>query len=394
MGAAIDTYRECAQKVAALITDPTTWTDYIAPDNNNFWRIANAFSTLIDYFVITGHGNLMIGESTYDAFHDKNHPGWWYDDYSWWIVALLRAAEYNQFVGDYKTSWKDLARTCWTEMSPATQVWAKADQRGYARAEPRFGGGCWNHDFAPGASEPSQCNPLKSTDRWPVCAIQNTVTNTQYLVSAARLLQADDAKRQYGWLRRWFSDPSLAPDQSLLAGGDDWVLVRERVSTFAQQDGTYPQAPNHDKDRHWAGDQGILLGALLEMISLDPPGQSQYLGNARRILEGVRTRLVDDRQILQPWMPADSIDQTYYSDYLTGIGVFMRYLLYVYNSDNPTLRQYVSSPQYKAFIQANADAACQAIGDCPPFPNGRPADQMECLLNQLSVLNAAVAILT
>ncbi len=387
-----DSYRSCAQEIANKIE--SWWTSYLAPDRN-FWRIANAFTTLIDFFVNANQGNLSIGKSTYDAFDNKYHPGWWYDDYSWWTVAFLRAAQYSNFVGNYEKAWPVLAKTCWGAMAPATQVWANADQPKFGRAKPRFTGGCWNHDFVLGDGDP--CDPLNrkpNQSPWPACGIQNTVTNMQYLVCAARLSQVASATTEYKWLNSWFTDASLSNDQKLLATYQGvGQLVRERVSTFAQApDNTYPPAPNYDKDRHWTGDQGILLGALLEMVRIDPLGQQFYYYTAKQILDAVRTKLVKDG-ILQPWTPPKTIGSDYLTDYATGAGVFMRYLLYVYNSGDEVLKPYIASAEYKGFIQANADALCASVGKCPPLPDGSQIDQMECLLNQLAVLNAAIVIL-
>jgi hypothetical protein len=125
---------------------------------------------------------------------------------------------------------------------------------------------------------------------------------------------------------------------------------------------------------------------------LDPDGQGVYYFMAKAILDAVRTKLVKG-QILQPWMPPKTIGSEYLTDYATGAGVFMRYLLYVYNSGDEVLKPYIASAEYKGFIQANADAVCASVGKCPPLPDGSQIDQMECLLNQLAVLNAAIVIL-
>lgn len=386
MDAEVAGYRECAQAIVNQISP--RWRDYIAPALN-FWRIANAFTTLIDFFAITQQSGISLGNSVYDAFQDKNNPGWWYDDYGWWTVAFLQAARFSRYVGKDPATWRQLAQICWDEMQPATQVWAKADKQIFALAKPRFDGGCWNHDFVQ-----VSCDPVNPPDFWPACGIQNTVTNAQYLVAAARFSRTADARRQYDWLSSWFFDSSLSLDQRLLVTYEGaGALVRERVSTFAMApDGKYPPTPNYDKDRHWTGDQGILLGALLEMVSLDPPRRDEYWAMARSMLNAVRIRLVNGNQILQPWMPANSFDSSYATDYGTGAGVFMRYLLYLYLSGDPVLRPYISST-YRSFIQTNADAACQSIGNCPLLPDGSPMDPVECLLSQLAVLNAAVAIL-
>jgi hypothetical protein len=388
---AIADYRSCAQTLVERITDQ--WNLYLAPPLN-FWRIANAFTTLIDFFVSTEQDGRDFGQTTHKAFLSKNTPDsdWWYDDYSWWGVAFLQAAQHSDRVGYDEATWRGLAQTCWDKMAPATKVWENADKNIFARAKPRFDGGCWNRYFVP-VGEPNACDPLRSTDAWPACGIQNTVTNTQYLVFGARFSQADDAKREYGWLRKWFFDASLSADQKLLASYEGvGMLVRERVSTYAQAaDGTYPPALNYDRDRHWTGDQGILLGALLEMVRLDPGGQTEYYFVARTVLDAVRTKLVN-AQLLQPWMPAGTIGSDYLTDYATGVGVYMRYLQYVASSNDATLKQYISSEASKSFIQTNADEVCKSIANCPRLPGGSKIEQMECLLNQLAVLNAAIVI--
>jgi hypothetical protein len=391
MTAPIDSYRSCAQNIATQITNQSAWVSYIKT-YLNFWRIANAFTTLIDFFEIAQKPNLFVGKTTFDRFQDLNSPGWWYDDYSWWIVAFLRADQYSNRVGVYNPTWRELAQKCWDEVAPATQVWASADPTKFDRAKPRFPDGCWNHKFALPDCDPLNRPPNKSP--WPACGIQNTVTNTQYLVCAARLSQDANATAEYEWLRSWFTDASLLDDQKLLATYQGvGQLVRERVSTFAQApDKKYPAAPNYDKDRHWTGDQGILLGALLEMVRLDPGGEGVYYPMAKAILDAVRTKLVKG-QILQPWTPNDTIGSDYLTDYATGVGVFMRYVLYVYNSGDQVLKPYIASAEYRQFIQANADAVCASVGKCPPLPDGSQMDQMECLLNQLAVLNAAIVIL-
>jgi hypothetical protein len=388
-----DSYRSCAQGIANKIE--SAWNSYLEPDLN-FWRIANAFTTLIDFFRIDGKPNLVIGKSVYDAFQSKNSTGWWYDDYSWWIVAFLRANQYQKFVGVYQKTWPELVQVCWDEMAPATQVWANADQSKFALAKPRFGYGCWNHNFLLSDGD-DNCDPLnrKPNNRpWPACGIQNTVTNTQFLVCAARF---KNVATGYRFLWSWFYDATLSEDNRLLANYPNvGQLVRERVSTFAETpDKKYPAAPNYDKDRHWTGDQGILLGALLELMRIDPNNQKIYRDMATSILGAVKTKLtklVNNRQILQPWTPPNTIGSIYLTDYATGVGVFMRHLLYGYDSGDPVLKPYIASADYKGFIKDNADAVCASVGNCT-LPDGSEMDDMECLLNQLAVLNAAIVIL-
>ena len=382
--AANSDYRACAQKIAGLITDQTAWNNYLYKpqpgEPPNFWRIANAFTTLIDYFVDAQTPNTAIGDSTLQVFTERFDPTdpakWWYDDYGWWCVAFMQAAKYTSLVGHSAEVWQGHANDLWKAMLPATQVWQNRPKKRFDGAEPRFAGGCWNHDFVAG-----NCEPLEP-GTW--CGIQNTVTNTQYLVATARM--GLDASAQTTWLNSWFE---VAGEEGLLAWYDqDLVLIRERVSTFADGHTT----PGYEPERAWAGDQGILLGALVEMARLehDPAKQKYYYKLANAVLGAIPTKL-SNAGILLPWTPADTIDPIFDKDYSTGIGVFMRYLLYVYEHD--AILGPVIAAKYPNFITANANAVCTAVGKCPPLPDKSPMDSMECRLNQLAVLNAAVAIL-
>ena len=130
---------------------------------------------------------------------------------------------------------------------------------------------------------------------------------------------------------------------------------------------------------------------LSAMVDLAPIVQRDILYTvARGILEGVRSLLVNSQGILQPWIPAGESFQGDSSDYSTGVGVYMRYLLYAFQQDT-SLKQYILQT-YQPFIQINAEAVCNSIATCPPLPDGKCIEPMECLLNQLAVLNAAIVI--
>jgi hypothetical protein len=130
---------------------------------------------------------------------------------------------------------------------------------------------------------------------------------------------------------------------------------------------------------------------LSAMVDLAPVVQSDILYTvAGGILEGVRSLLVNSQGILQPWIPGGENFQGDSPDYSTGVDVYIRYLLYAFQQD-AFLKQYILQT-YQPFIQINAEAVCNSIETCPRLLDGTSLEPMECLLNQLAVLNAAIVI--
>ncbi len=387
MSKTVTDFRSCAQLVFNKINEG--WGDWTT-DNFNFWRVGNAFDTLIDYFVNVDASNVGLAASALQLF-DGGKGGAWFDDFGWWGIAFLRAVRHASLLYVNPLTCLHSSTTCWQKMDDnAPLVWAKADQQTFRRAKPRFAGGCWNNSF-------SVCDPFVER----LCGFQNTVTNGLYQVLAARSFQwwhtlpyLDAAKREYNWLGQWFFHPDLTADEKLLfTDTSGRKLVRERVSTYDLYDGSYPEVGYYEPKLHWVGDQGLILSAMVDLAPIMPIGPRDTLYNiARGILEGVRSLLVDSQGILQPWIPSGEDFQGDNSNYATGVGIYMRYLLHAFQRDI-TLKRYILQT-YKPFIQINAEAVCDSIGSCPALPDGSAlGGEMECLLNQLAVLNAAVVIL-
>ena len=360
------------------------------PPQFNFWRVGNAFDTLIDYFVNVDASNVGLAASALQLF-DGGKGGDWFDDFGWWGIAFLRAARHASLLRVDPTTCLNNSTICWQKMDDnAPLVWERADQQTFREAKPRFVGGCWNNYFSLG------CDPLTGPGK--LCGFQNTVTNGLYLVLAARYFQQTGyisyltaAQREWRWFLQWFLDPSLHPDERLLdvytAPSPTRMLVRERVSTYAFWNGKYPPVRAYDKNLNWAGDQGLILGAMVSLISILK--DTSLYNFAIGILDGIQDRLVDDKGILQPWRPGIDF-QGDSPDYSTGMGVYMRYLLYAFQQDT-FLKQYILQT-YQPFIQINAEAVCNSIKTCPPLPDGTSIEPMECWLNKLAVLNAAIVI--
>ena len=319
-------------------------------------------------------------------------------------IAFLKASQHAGMLGLDQTTCLANAEKSWSTMDDnAPKVWEKVRiYPQYAEAAPRFEGGCWNNYFVPlSVCDPaSRCNPLDK-DGDPVCGCQNTVTNGLYLVLDARYYQQTGssnpylkaaAERERDWFNHWFFNSDLSPDEKLLASLNGGALARERVSTYTFYNGSYPPVRAYQKGFHWAGDQGIILGAMVDMARIDPDRANVYRAIARGILDGVEKEMCIGG-ILQPWIPAEQL-KDYDEDYSTGVGVYMRYLLYAFLYD-PVLNTYIMGA-YKPFIQTNADSICDSQGKltpCPRLPDGTSMDPRECLLNRLAMLNAAIVIL-
>jgi hypothetical protein len=110
--------------------------------------------------------------------------------------------------------------------------------------------------------------------------------------------------------------------------------VRERVQTYAycEEKESYPLVHGHNAKGAWCGDQGLILGGLLDYLSLRghafvlpayPAAESRAISIARAVL--CTPDMVDALGVM-PYSPEFN-DQGDPDDYSCGTGVFWRYLL-------------------------------------------------------------------
>jgi hypothetical protein len=332
--------------------------------STNYWRLGNTFDTLIDYALYDPSVAGELGakaQQKYTAMGDAS----WFDDYGWWGIAAAKA--YSTRVLPSPEWYSGLRDHCWNRMRPGAQVWALADKTLFRDYAPRFDGGVWNSFWKPTAGAPewaNQCPPC--TPGYDLCGIQNTVTNGLFLILCARVSAAggpaeawNDAQREYRFLQDWFgfSDPQAR----LLKTVPNGVLVRERVGSFANGTTKCGFVP----DFAWAGDQGLILGGLVDLMSrwqAHPAGYGPALNLAKQILSGVKTGgLFRPDGTLLPWTGGDAPGGDN-CDYLTGIGVFLRYLLYALrnNADlKPVIvREYRDLVLENAMLTPYDDAGC------------------------------------
>ena len=196
-------------------------------------------------------------------------------------------------------------------------------------------------------------------------------------------------------MHKWFAfDLDRDPDRALMYFYDDdreKAVVRERVSSFLSGEMDRP-GEGYRSDLAWTGDQGLILGGLVDRMRIVPSGSAEYealLGIARQILAGTMDYLVDTepdkRGILLPWRPGDAPGGDD-PDYRTGIGVFMRYLLYAYQN-NTDLKSDLRQENAQVFVRANAEYVVHN-SDRP-----QSEDRVVNLTNNLATLVAAVGML-
>ena len=389
MMADADDYPEPAKRAYVDLKDAWEQT------GSDFWRLGHSFDSVIDYLAMVDRSEASdFAEVVLTKYLEGG--GAWYDDFAWWGIAGLRAAQRSDLFGWRSLDFRRFALDSWKTLDGnAPYGWDRADHAKFADYEPLFDGGVWNHVVDDG------CNPSASSPDH-LCGRQNTVTNALYLVLANRLsLDAlvttpaylEAANREYAFLRKWFAfdrahDSKRALLHVHLQGGGTRALVRERVSSFLS--GNTDVA--YQRDWYWTGDQGLILSALVDRMRMVPSGSPEYgqlLATARQVIAGTRDHLVDrdmDRRgILRSWRP-DSVPGGDDKDYWTGIGVYMRSLLYAYQT-NTELKNDLQQQDAQDFIRANAEYVAK-------HPDRSTSeDKVVNLTNNLATLVAAVGML-
>lgn len=370
-----------------------------------FWRLGHSLDTMIDYLAINPADAIGFTEIALKKYLDRQSlvwndkdeakEPWWYDDYAWWAIAGLKASQHPEIFGTYAYCFRGISNICWQAIyRNAPNVWKNADHDRFGEYKPRFEGGVWNYFFS---NKP--IFEIRYTPCWPgwnnnpfVC-MQNTVTNGLYWVLASRLyhITGDSsykkaADTEYEFLNNWFN--VTEPDKSLLyyynTNDRSKFLVRERVSTYSD---TNSPVYGYDEQMAWLGDQGLILGGLVDMMRCmgndSPKNNEEYkklLKMAKAITDGVKEKMCKDGLLL-PWIsknnspPGNDKD-----DYMTGIGVYMRYLLYAYQN-NDDLKNYLKDTCYPDLVRKNADEVKGNLG----------TDLIE-LTNNLAILVTAISM--
>jgi hypothetical protein len=397
--------------------------------STNYWMAGNVFDTTLDYMLLALANNLItpqqiqlimgyvaknydLGYQTYNANYSyytndngkRSGPtnpaaepkGWWYDDFAWWGIASSKVylPQYQAIFNNYAGAFQQIATSCWNVMNNgftvdpnrpvqwgAPNVWARCDKSIFQSVEPKVDGGVWQCDIN------SSYNPFTAN----LGPFQNTVVNALYLNLALRLFTplhtVQEIAREYQFLITWCFGDNIPPDQRLyypLAVNSGLIL--ERIATYKNGQAV-PPAAWRQVHAAWCGDQGLMLGAMVNYLNLQPgtqPAQNLIVG----ILNGV-TAAMQSNSILMPWYPLinnplESVDS---ADYASGVGVYMRYLLYAYKN-NATVKRMVDldTGGIKTMLINAANACVNFV--FPKYGNG-----IFDLFNQLSILITAVYVL-
>jgi hypothetical protein len=369
----------------------------IFQQDRNYWRLGQTFDTIIDYFVVTQATAEATAFTSVALDRYAASRGSWYDDYAWWAISNLKAAQHKELFGDATDTFFKNSLECWQKMAPSTDVWNHAQALPkFAVLKPAVPGGVWNHAYD--SSDTGSYNPLNPNGD-PLGGYQNTVTNSLRLVLAARLTRHDgqaagvyrDAMESaYRFLQDWLTmtRPGLEPLLNVFEPGK--AVVRERISAYDSG----LQLNGYRSRLAWAGDQGLVIGGLaerMEIVGKSDPTYPAMLGVIRQILAGVPNYLSVDGLLL-PWWPDPSPGTAGKrpagdpEDYRTGIGVYVRYLLALHQLNNDDLKEDLAP--YRRFVTVNA----QHVLNYPSVAERSVDATMVTLTNDLAILTVAIAM--
>ena len=370
-----------------------------------YWQLGTSFDSIIDFLQIAievPELDISVNDARdflqAAATNYVHSAGCWYDDFGWWGIAFSKALDpfYSNLFGSADGSlvkeFTNKALQCWDTMKNgkgdgfhhgAPNAFKYADKTYFSGVAPMFENGVWQYDIfvprRPSDCSPSDCNPPTPIDvlytptdtEYPAVKLgpyQLTVVNGLYFVLGQRLANAGTITKVsqkeiddlWGFVYNWCYSDKLTTDQKLFNwfGTTDSGLFHERVSIYANGDAVYT-APGISENEAWAGDQGLMLGALVayEPHNTTETKEGQDLING--LTNGTLTKIVgptkDGVDVLMPWYPvggdAPGKDT---GDYCSGSGVFMRYLLYGYRN-NASVQNLVKTT-YHQLIKDTADA--------------------------------------
>jgi len=316
-------------------------------DFKDFWKRGNTFDACLVFVgalqqrwpddpqveAIQKKVGQMLEENL--AFFNTYDPGeLWADDFGWWGLMALNARKHLQKIGNRDLADKYLKLStdlCW-EYKKKTAY----DYTDTAKPVPH---GCRNGD-ANGSN----------------LGVKNTVTNVLLFLLSTRIYRLslkenigdndkylDMAYRQWLWFDEWFKLDEYQYLKELTSSG---ALVQERPMAFFE--GSSYQEKIHPPWAEgwvWTGDQGMLVAALTDMLSIKNELASYFTrsninpqfdikayeikltGLIKQLGKGVKDALVGNVDgIIREAPCLSSFGSEHGGDYLAGRGIMMRYL--------------------------------------------------------------------
>ena len=273
-------------------------------------------------------------EQNLEFFSSVNVGQMWADDFGWWGLLALNARKFLLKQGEL-----ELADKYWTLSDDLCWQYKKNTAYDHSTKALPVAHGCRNGD-ANGKS----------------LGVKNTVTNVLLFLLSSRIYRLarsenrEDTEKylemvyvQWIWFTEWFKLDEYEYLKSLSTGG---ALVQERpIAMFEGSGYTDIIHPPWAEGWVWTGDQGMLVAALSDMISikedlagfvaknnLDPEFDAEsFEKEAARIVhligEGVKDGLIADVDgIIREAPCLSSFGHEHGRDYVAGRGIMMRYL--------------------------------------------------------------------
>ena len=317
-----------------------TGVNKLDPDRNvlecgqGYWHAGNTLDAYVTYLVYANQkdtaGIVAKSSAIFPLGPDKPEPPrvqqkiWWRDDYGWWGIALLNAAQWASILGidDQKADLIKKAISGWQIMD---DDWEAPDHR---------------HQGV--RNDPSGQNTET-----------NTITNVLFFMLSLRLYQtADD------------SDPLKDKALEAARGVFDWFYPDSQngPKRLFNQQSLIRYLPGSG-ERAWSADQGwfwraCLLLNQIEVLLNNNPDRKNRTAEVIAILEpAVIKKLFQDGVLKE----VSGYDDNYNLDFATGPGVFMRQFTIVNN---------IYRGQWSDLIRTTAEAAAAYSGWDSGNPSG------------------------
>jgi len=292
--------QEAAEGVATLQNNMYNSSTGLYASPSGWWNAANSITVLADYTSVTGDATYESAiASTFNnankANKTTNFLNSYDDDEGWWALAWIKAYDLTG-----NQAYLTMAETIFANIA---SEWDTTT----------CGGGVWWEKPAAGVTE-----------------YKNAIANELFLTVAAKLANRTTGTASAGYLSwaqqewTWFKASGMINSQNLINDG--------LTSTSGN-------ACTNNGEPTYTYNQGVILGGLVELYTADQ--DSTLLPQAKVIADAAIANLAVNGVLVEPTGVSGG-DSPQFK------GIFVRNLAALYKAD--------SNPQYKTFIDANANS--------------------------------------